>query len=228
MRWLALVLVLSAPVAARAQTTLRTIDLGDGMSASLVRPGYCIGLPMLGCAVWSAVGLDLSRPDSALAYALTFVRVPGSPRILASIPTRYRYSGRSRNSVLYTDDRGASWSAARWPSANAPTAIAFSEDGSLGIAVGPSQGIWSSEDRGLSWQDRSSSAGLAYVDVAVQGRTVVVVDEGRAAWVSRDRGSALESAADRVNGPLRTEPDAVVVPTERGEVRIDREGRRVR
>lgn len=219
--------------AAHAQLAVRSIDLGDGMQVTLIsRPAGVCGPPGVACALWSAVGLDIARMD-ALLVARTYVRVPGSPRVLAAIPpmpvwalsTWRRWPAAS---VLYTDDRGASWAAARWPAANVAEAIAFSEDGALGVAVGASQGIWSSEDRGLTWIERSSSAGLRYVDVAVLGRAVVIVDEGHAAWVSRDRGFSLASAADEVSGGLRVTAEAIVIPTERGEVRIDHEGRRVR
>jgi hypothetical protein len=224
------VVVLLTAGATVAQATLRSIDLGDGMQVTLVaRPaGTCgHGAP---CALWTAIGLDIARMD-ALLVARTYARVPGSLRVLAAVPPMPSWALTTWRrwpaaSVLYTDDRGASWAAARWPAANTAEAIAFSEDGTLGIAVGASQGIWSSEDRGLSWVERSSSAGLRYVDVAVLGRAVVIVDEGRAAWVSRDRGFSLGSAADEVSGPLRVEGEAIVIPTEHGEVRIDREGRR--
>jgi len=225
-------LAVAVAAAAGAQAVVRTVDLGDGMQASLVAlPAGACGA-FAPCALWSGIGLDLGRRD-ALLVARTYARVPGSPRVVAAIPPmpswalltwrRWRGAG-----MLYTDDRGATWSAASWPSANAADAVAFTPDGGLGVAVGPARGIWISEDRGLDWTERSAGAGLRYVDVAALGRAIVIVDEARAAWVSRDRGFSLRSGADGVSGPLRLGSDAIVIPTERGEVRIDDEGRRVR
>lgn len=226
-------LLLLVASGAGGQAPLRTIELGDGMQTLLfaLPPGSC-GLGVAPCALWTGIGLDIARMD-ALLVARTYARVPGSPRVVASVPPapswalstwrRWHAAG-----VLYTDDRGAHWAAADWPGANFAEAIAFSEDGSLGVAVGASQGIWTSEDQGLTWRERSSSAGLRYVDVAVLGRAIVFVDEGRTAWASRDRGFSSSLVAEDVTGALRTEAEAIVVPTEEGEVRIDREGRRAR
>jgi len=215
-----------------AQAVVRTVDLGDGMQVSLVAlPAGSCGT-IAPCALWSGVGLDLGRRD-ALLVARTFARVPGTPRVIASIPPMPSWALLSwrpwrSTGVLYTDDRGATWNASAWPSANAAEAIAFTPDGALGVAVGPARGIWISEDRGLRWTERSAGAGLRYVDVAALGRAIVIVDEARAAWISRDRGFSLRSGADGVSGPLRVQEGAVVIPTERGEVRVDDEGRSAR
>ncbi len=231
---LALGACLAAALAAGAgaQAVVRTIELGDGMQASLVAlPAGACGA-VAPCALWSGAGLDLGGRD-ALLVARTYARVPGTPRVLAAIPPMpawallawrpWRGAG-----MLYTDDRGATWHAAGWPSVNAAEAISFTPDGALGVAVGPARGIWISEDRGVRWRERSVGAGLRYVEVAALGRAIVLVDEARAAWISRDRGFSLTSGAEGVSGPLRVEAEAIVIPTERGEVRVDDEGRRVR
>jgi hypothetical protein len=224
---LALAMLLAA--SALAQSSLRVVDLGDGMRAELVPRsiGFC---PYGGgCALWQVSGLDIGALD-ALLIARAFVRVPDSPRILASLPrmpawTLPSWRPWARPRVVYTDDRGRTWHEARWPSLNVPEAFAFSADGHWGASVGPSQSVWTTEDRGASWTERASGAGYGYEDVAVLGRALVMVDERRVAWRSRDRGFSRLEAAREVSDRLRIEADAIVVPTARGVVRVDGEGR---
>lgn len=219
---LALFLVLASSVAS-GQAILRTIDLGDGMSVHAVSgaPGICV-FTRGPCFSWQGVGIDIARRD-ALLLARTYVRVPGTSRVLASVPSGaglyYRNAG-----VLYTDDRGVTWGAARWPSANVATAIAFDDTGALGVGVGPSRGIWITEDRGLSFVERASSAGLGYVDVAVVGTTIVIVDEGHEAWRSRDRGFSLTSVGAEVREPLRVVAGAIEVVTASRTYRVMSDG----
>lgn len=216
--WLLLALFVATPVA--AQAVVRTIDLGDGISVRAETSSVC-ALRFGPCTTWHAVGLDIARMDGLLV-ARTFARVPNSPRILASVPHRgsfYRTAG-----LLYTDDAGANWQAAAWPSANAASAIAFDETGALGVAVGPSESVWITTDRGARWIERTSSAGLEYVDVRVLGQAIVIVDSGRTAHRTRDRGFSLQTVGGEVTEPLRIEGGFIVVTTARRVYRVGPDG----
>lgn len=218
--------------ATSGQAILRTIDLGDGVFVeSVSTPMVCIYTPGP-CFVWYGHGLDIARRD-ALLIARTYARVSSTDRIVAAVPYvsgrgyagfSYGVPGYGLPGLLYTDDFGATWSAAAWPSANIATAIAFSSDGTLGMAVGPSRGIWITTDYGARWIERSSSAGLEYVDVAVTGRVAVIVDSAGNAWRTRDRGFALDTVGAEVSGPLTLEGDVIVVPTAHRTYRVGADG----
>lgn len=218
--------------AASSQAILRTIDLGEGIVVEAVStPTVCI-YTAGPCFLWHARGLDIARRD-ALLIARTYARVWSTPRIVAAVPYvsgrgyaafTYGSPGYGRPGILYTDDQGATWSAARWTSRNVPTAMAFGADGALGMAVGASQGIWISTDHGERWIERSSSAGLSYVDVAVTGNVAVIVDERGNAWRTRDRGFALDTVGAEVNGPLSVVGSDIVVPTAHRTYRVGSDG----
>lgn len=211
---------------------LRTIDLGDGVAVDAVStPTVCIYTPGP-CFLWHGRGLDIARRD-ALLIARTYARVWSTTRVVAAVPYvsgrgyagfSYGVPGYGLPGLLYTDDWGASWSAATWPSPNVANAIAFADDGLFGMAVGPSQGIWITTDHGTRWTERSSSAGLDYVDVAVIGRVAVIVDAAGNAWRTRDRGFSLDTVGAEVNGPLSIEVDAIVVPTAHRTYRVRADG----
>ncbi len=222
MRRVLILLLVSTALPAAAQAVVRTLDLGDGviLTAQTSSPGVC-AMPFGPCTTWHAVGLDIARMDGLLV-ARTFARVPGTSRIVASVPHRgsfFRTAG-----LLYTDDRGANWQAAAWPSANTAEAIAFSADGALGVAVGPSRSVWITTDRGLRWIERTSSAGLTYVEVAVLGEAIVIVDESHEAWRSRDRAFSLSSVAGEVIAPLAIEGAFIVITTAHGRFLVGSDG----
>jgi photosystem II stability/assembly factor-like uncharacterized protein len=214
-------LALALPAEGRAQV-LREIRIDDDLAAR-ERWDTCwddLGEPRL-CRSWEPVGFTFGG-ILELAHARTFARVPATSRIVAAT----RFLGRA--SLLYTDDLGATWLEARWPTHDLANAVAFDERSSYGVAVGDGGRVWSTTDRGATWRERRSGAGIVYTDVAVVGRIAVFVDSSGAVWRSRDGGFLRDGITRSYGAALAVVDDAIVISTERGTIRVLRDGSVVR
>jgi hypothetical protein len=200
-----------------------TRDLGAGLSVRQVSTyAYCWGAATP-CTVWEPIGFSFAGID-ALRVATTFARVPETGRIVAAVTGVRPWRTVRSHGVLYTDDLGATWSAARWDWPVRVRVIAFEPTSLRGIAAGEGGYVWTTDDGGATWTDRGSSSGTTYLDAARLGDTVVLVDDHGAAWRSRDGGFARESLAEGLVGALRVEGREIVVPVERGLVRVRDDG----
>jgi hypothetical protein len=94
-----------------------------------------------------------------------------------------------------SDDRGASWHAARWEGAG-PLSLAFDANSEFGAAVGANGMLYTTDDRGETWRLRRDSSGQRLIDVAVVGQTIVIADDHGGAWVSTDGGLRLRTLSE--------------------------------
>lgn len=206
-----------------AAQVFETRELGGGLSVRQVSTyTYCWGAATP-CTVWEPTGFSFGDVD-ALRTATAFARVPETGRILAAITGTRPWRTVRSHAVLFSDDLGATWNAARWEWLVSVRAIAFEPSGLRGAAGGDGGYVWISDDGGATWTERGSSAGTTYVDVARLGDVLVLVDAHGAAWRSRDRGFARDSLTEGVVGPLRIEGGEIVVPSARGVVRVRDDG----
>lgn len=222
-------LLLLAPAArAQVRTELDRIELGE---RAAVRRTWapCWDRPAVMCGWWQPEG-DLSfggLPE--LELAVTFART-SSGRIVAMVSA---FAPRATIGVsapqvvgadlLYTDDLGATWRRARWPDSQLhAVAIGFDPAGRTGVAVGADGSVWSTDDEGLTWRRRRSSTGVGFGQVWVRGRTCVIEDAAGALWISRDRGFALDSLAER--GRVDDRGAELVVAASDRTIRIDARG----
>lgn len=198
-------------------------DLGGGCSVRQTATyAYCWGAATP-CVVWEPTGFSFGDVD-ALRTATAFARVPTTGRVVAAITGTRPWRTVRSSAVLYSDDRGATWLAARWDWPATARAIAFEPTGARGVAAGDSGYVWITDDGGETWTDRGSSSGTTYVDAARLGDTLVLVDDHRAAWRSRDRGFARESLADGVVGGLVVDAEAITLTTETHRIRVAADG----
>lgn len=212
--------VVAAP--ALAQVLLER-DLGGGCSVRQTTTFASCWGSALPCIVWVPTGFSFAGIEP-LGAATAFARVPATGRIVAAIRGSRRSWPSRTTGVLYTDDLGATWSAARWTWPSVALALAFEPASERGVAAGAGGYVWTTEDGGTTWTDRGSSSGTTYVDAARLEHTVVLVDDHGAAWRSRDGGFARESLADGVVGPLTVDVDAITVTTASHSVRVARDG----
>lgn len=219
---LAFLLALSGAAGASAQA-LETRELGAGLSVMQVSTfAYCWGAATP-CVVWEPVGFSFAGID-ALRIASAFARVPESGRIVAAVTGVRPWRTVRSHGILYTDDLGATWSAAAWSWPVRVRALSFEPSGLRGVAAGESGYVWTTEDGGATWRDRGSSAGTTYVDAARLGDVVVLVDEHGGAWRSRDGGFARDTLGAGVTRPLAVTADEIVVEARSGTVRVRPDG----
>lgn len=186
------------PATASAQ---QWIELGDDAAVRRVQ-APCWDQPGILCAWWQPEGRLSFGERPELELATTFAR-SRSGRIFAMIsafaprtslePAPYP----TGSMLLYSDDLGATWSAARWPDPQLEAvALAFDPAGPNGVAVGRDGSVWSSDDEGLTWRRRRGPSGAGFRAAWVRARTCVLEDALGALWISRDGGFAIATLAD--------------------------------
>ncbi|MEZ4411208.1 MAG: hypothetical protein R3A52_32715 [Polyangiales bacterium] len=149
-------------------------------------PTLCLATRLAGpdCFTWTAQGMTLPPPTLSLRVN-TFAGA--GERIVAGL----------EGSVVYSDDRGATWSRAEIDGPQAVRAMAFDVDGRFGAAVGTNGSLWTSDDGGARWRLRRDGGGRVLVDVAVLGSLVVWSDDHGGVRISTDGGSTLRTLAER-------------------------------
>ncbi len=149
-------------------------------------PTVCFATRLAGpdCFAWTATGMSL--PPPSLSLRVNMFAAAGS-RVVAAL----------EGSVVYSDDRGATWSRAEIEGPQAVRSVAFDADGRFGAAVGTNGSLWTSDDGGARWRLRRDGGGRVLVDVAVLGSLVVWSDDRGSVRISTDGGSSLRTLAER-------------------------------
>lgn len=172
-------------------TSAVDIPLGDGIVARrepMLAPNPWNGF-LARSVTWRLEGL--APPPEVATFAIhMFARGPDG-RIFAAVD----------GGLLYTDDRGARWTHARWDGAQSPRALAFDAATGFGAAVGTNGTVWTSSDRGQTWRTRRD-VGDTLVDVTVLGHVVAWTSIRGLVQVSADGGTSVRTVSERARGPM--------------------------
>lgn len=120
------------------------------------------------------------------------VAIPSEPAALAASPDGQQALATTQQGLLRSSDAGGSWSEA----AGAPLlqVVDWASDGATVAGVDPSGQVWTSEDGGMDWQERTrlgSAPQAVYVSVTDAGTRLLVVTTD-ALFESLDGGGSFE------------------------------------
>ncbi len=172
-------------------TTPADVALGQGISAHREpSPLFAlVGVPQrLSQVTWSLHGMA-PPVDFGTTQIHNFANL--GERVFAAIDS----------GLVFTDDRGGHWSAARWDGSQSPRAMAFDDASGFGATVGTNGTVWTSNDRGQTWRTRRD-VGDMLVDVAVLGRVVAWSSVRGMVQVSADGGTSVRTIAERARAAM--------------------------
>lgn len=230
-------LVAAVASAASSQARPLAIDLGDGLGVArnsfgaLEPVGFTFGAE---ANLWRAAAL--ARTGTGRIVAVT-ARAAG------------RGLGESGCEVLFTDDLGAHWSRAEWPTSSArapvtdcalpvrragsrtrerlangtPRFLAFDPRSAHGFAITRDARFVSTDDDGATWRVRQTRASGAVRGWA-RGTTAVTLASDGSVWLSPDGGFAMRALAGPGSRVETDGEDFLVIDPSSRPVRIDARG----
>ncbi len=166
---IALALVLVAAAASAQPTTTRTmrIDLGGGLAVERTCAPTCFR--------WSPSGFSFGDAEPWLFYARSFVRVPATGTVLASLAGRTGLREMRPRRVILTDDGGMHWTDVPWSWRTAPTSWAFDAHDRHGVAT-DGGALWTTSDAGHRWSEHGGTAAAGIAAIAIADREIVLID----------------------------------------------------
>jgi hypothetical protein len=164
---LALLLVAASAMAQPTTTRTLRVDLGGGLAVERT----CAP----NCWTWTPTGFSFGDAGPWLLWARSFVRVPATGTVLASLAGRPGYREMRPRRVILTDDGGAHWTDVSWSWRTSPTSWAFDAHDANGVATDGGL-LWTTSDGGHRWTEHGGRATTGIAAIAIADREIVLID----------------------------------------------------